>query len=135
MVETKLRLRKQVRPAIGGKSSVTRRESGDEVVLGGLDGPLCRKGAVILRGGVLEREGDRAKKGSEVRRSFVVDVEEGKRVRERFEDGDDRGKGGDVGGRGAVFERGEVDIPEVNGHEYVLVPVHRFDGKTSRQVG
>jgi hypothetical protein len=83
----------------------------------------------------LEREGDRAKKGSEVRRSFVVDVEEGKRVRERFEEGDDRGKGGDVGGRGAVFERGEVDIPEVNGHEYVLVPVHRFDGKTSRQVG
>jgi hypothetical protein len=83
----------------------------------------------------LEREGDRAKKGSEVRRSFVVDVEEGKRVRERFEEGDDRGKGGDVGGRRAVFERGEVDIPEVNGHEYVLVPVHRFDGKTSRQVG
>jgi hypothetical protein len=83
----------------------------------------------------LEREGDRAKKGSEVRRSFVVDVEEGKRVRERFEEGDDRGKGGDVGGRGAVFERGEVDVPEVNGHEYVLVPVHRFDGKTSRQVG
>ena len=56
-------------------------------------------------------------------------------MRERFEKGDDRGKGGDVGGRGAVFERGEVDIPEVNGHEYVLVPVHRFDGKTSRQVG
>ena len=83
----------------------------------------------------MEREGDRAKKGSEVRRSFVVDVEEGKRVRERFEEGDDRGKGGDVGGGRAVFERGEVDIPEVNGHEYVLVPVHRFDGKTSRQVG
>ena len=84
----------------------------------------------------MEREGDRAKKGSEVRRSFVVDVEEGKRVRERFEEGDDRGEGGDVGGGRAVFERGEVDIPEVNGHEYVLlVPVHRFDGKTSRQVG
>ena len=83
----------------------------------------------------MEREGDRAKKGSEVRRSFVIDVEEGKRVRERFEEGDDRGKGGDVGGRGAVFERGEVARPEVNGHEYVLVPVHRFDGKTSRQVG
>ena len=56
-------------------------------------------------------------------------------MRERFEEGDDRGKGGDVGGGRAVFERGEVDIPEVNGHEYVLVPVHRFDGKTSRQVG
>ena len=56
-------------------------------------------------------------------------------MRERFEEGDDRGKGGDVGGGRAVFERGEVDVPEVNGHEYVLVPVHRFDGKTSRQVG
>jgi hypothetical protein len=56
-------------------------------------------------------------------------------VRERFEEGDDRGKGGDVGGGRAVFERGEVDVPEVNGHEYVLVSVHRFDGKTSRQVG
>ena len=54
----------------------------------------------------MEREGDRAKKGSEVRRSFVVDVEEGKRVRERFEEGDDRGEGGDVGGGRAVFERG-----------------------------
>ena len=51
MVETKLRLRKQVRPAIEGESSVTRRESGDEVVLGSLDGPLCREGAVVLRGG------------------------------------------------------------------------------------
>ena len=83
----------------------------------------------------MEGEGDRAKKGSEFGRGFVVYFEEGKRVRERFEEGDDRGKGGDVGGGRAVFERGEVDVPEVNGHEYVLVPVHRFDGKTSRQVG
>ena len=44
-------------------------------------------------------------------------------------------KGRDIGGRGAVFEQGEVDIPVVNGDEYVLVTVHRFDGKTSRQVG
>ena len=50
-VKTELRLREQVRPAIGGKSKVPRRESGDEVVLGSADGPLCRKGAVILRGG------------------------------------------------------------------------------------
>ena len=46
-------------------------------------------------------------------------------MRERFEEGDNRGKGGDVGGGRAVFERGEVDVPEVNGHEYVLVTVHR----------
>ena len=50
-VKAELRLREQVRPAIGRKSKVTRRESGDEVVLGSADGPLCRKGAVILRGG------------------------------------------------------------------------------------
>ena len=50
-VKTELRLREQVRPAIGRKGKVARRESGDEVVLGSLDGPLCREGAVILRGG------------------------------------------------------------------------------------
>ena len=42
-------------------------------------------------------------------------------MRERFEEGDDGGKGGDVGGGRAVFERGEVDVPEGNGHEYILV--------------
>ena len=76
-VKTELRLREQVRPAIGRKSDVARRESGDEVVFGSADSALCRKGAVVLRGGVLEREGDRAKKGSEVRRSFVINLEEG----------------------------------------------------------
>jgi hypothetical protein len=76
-VETELRLREQVRPAIGRKGDVAGRESGDEVVFGSADSSLCRKGAVVLRGGVLEGEGDRAKKGSEVRRSFVVNLEEG----------------------------------------------------------
>jgi hypothetical protein len=33
------------------------------------------------------------------------------------------------------FERGEVKVPVVNGNEYVLVIVHRFDGKTPRQIG
>ena len=51
---------------------MTRRESCDEVVFGSADSPLCRKGAVVLRGGVLEREEDRAKKGSELGRGFVV---------------------------------------------------------------
>ena len=50
-IETELRLREQVRPAIGRESDVARGESCDEVVFGSLDGPLCRKGAVILRGG------------------------------------------------------------------------------------
>ena len=57
------------------------RESGNEVVFSSADSPLCRKGAVVLRGGVLVREGDRAKKGSELGRGFVVDLEEGQRVR------------------------------------------------------
>ena len=80
-IETELRLREQVRPAIGRKGNVTRRESGDEVVFGSADSPLCRKGAVVLRGGVLEREGDRAKKGSEIGRGFVIDLEVSERVR------------------------------------------------------
>ena len=50
-VEGEFDVGEQVRPAIGRKSKVARRESGDEVVLGSADGPLCRKGAVILRGG------------------------------------------------------------------------------------
>ena len=49
-VETELRLREQVRPAIGGKGDVAGRESGDEVVFGSADSSLCRKGAVVLRG-------------------------------------------------------------------------------------
>ena len=28
-----------------------------------------------------------------------------------------------------------MNIPAVNGDKYILVTVHRFDGKTSRQVG
>ena len=80
-VKTELRLREQVRPAIGRKSDVARRESGDEVVFGSADSPLCRKGAVVLRGGILEREEDRAKKGSELGRGFVVYFEVSERVR------------------------------------------------------
>ena len=52
-----------------------------------------------------------------------------------MEESDDGRKGRDIGGGGAVFERGEVDITVVNGDEYVLVTVHRFDGKASRQIG
>ena len=61
---------------------------------------------MVLRRGVLEGEEDGAKKGGKVGGSFIIDHEEGERVRERFEKGDDRGKGGDVRGGGAVFERG-----------------------------
>ena len=74
MVQGQLGLREQVGPAIGRESDVTGRESCDEVVFGSADSPLCRKGAVVLRGGELEREEDRAKKGSELGRGFVVDL-------------------------------------------------------------
>ncbi len=59
------------------------------MVFGSADGPLCRKGAVNLRGGIWERKGDRAEKGSRVRRSFVVDLKVSERVRERLEESDD----------------------------------------------
>ncbi len=74
-------MREQVGPAIGRESDVARRESGDKVVFGSADGPLRRKGAMILRGGVLEREEDRAKKGSEFSGGFVVYLKESERVR------------------------------------------------------
>ena len=28
-----------------------------------------------------------------------------------------------------------MNVPVVNGHEYVLVTVHRFDGESARQIG
>ena len=83
----------------------------------------------------MEGEEDGAKKGSKVRRSFVVDLKVSERVRERLEESDDGRKGRDIGGGGAVFERGEVDVPVVNSDEYVLVTVHRFDGESARQIG
>ena len=114
---------------------MTGRDGGDQVVLGRAHSPLCRKGAVVLWGGVLVGEGDGAKKGGKVGGGFVIDFEKSERVRERFKKGNDRGKGGDVRGGGAVFKGGEVNVPVVNGHEYVLVTVHRFDGESARQVG
>ncbi len=78
---------------------MARREGRDEVVCGSADGPLCREGTVILRGGVLKGKGDGAKKRGELGRGFVVDFEEGERVeRERLEERDDGREGGDIGG-------------------------------------
>ncbi len=52
-----------------------------------------------------------------------------------MEEGDDRRKGRDIGGRGAGLERSKVDVTVVNGDEYVLVTGHRFDGIVARQIG
>jgi hypothetical protein len=83
VVQRQLRLREQVGPAIGRESDVARRESGDKVVFGSADGPLCRKGAVILRGGAYwkGRKTERKKAGSEFSGGFVVNSKESKRVR------------------------------------------------------
>ena len=81
MVQGQIRLREKVGPAIRREGDVARRESGDEVAFGSANGPPRRKGAVILRGGVLEREEDRAKEDSEFSGGFVVNLKESKRVR------------------------------------------------------
>jgi hypothetical protein len=80
VVETQLRLREQVRPAICRESDVARREGGDKVIFGSAYGTLCRERTVILRGGILKREKDRAKEGGEVGGGFVVNLEKGERM-------------------------------------------------------
>ena len=106
MVETQLRLREQVRPVICRESDVARREGGVKVIFGSAYGTLCRERTVILRGGILKREKDRAKEGGEVGGGLIVNLEKGERMGEGFEESDDRRKCRDIGGRGAGLERG-----------------------------
>ena len=54
---------------------------------------------------------------------------------ESFEERDNRGKGSDIGGRGAGFERGKVDVTPVDNHQDVLVTLVRADGETTCEVG
>ncbi len=42
------------------------------MVFDSANGPLCRKRSMILRGGIFEGEGDRAKKGGGIGGGFVV---------------------------------------------------------------
>ena len=80
MVETQLRLREQVRSTIGRESDMARREGGDKVIFGSAYCTLCRERTVILRGGILKREKDRAKEGGEIGRGLIVDLEKGERM-------------------------------------------------------
>ena len=57
------------------------------------------------------------------------------RVREGGEKGDDRFEAGNIRKRGAVFKGGEANVPVVDHHQNVLVPVVRSDGTSSRQIG
>ncbi len=81
MVETQLRLREQIRPTIRRESDMARREGGDKVIFGSAYCTLCRERTVILRGGILKREKDRAKEGGEIGRGLIVDLEKGERIR------------------------------------------------------
>jgi hypothetical protein len=56
------------------------------------------------------------------------------RVRERFKEGDDRGKGRNVGGRGARAERSYVDVALVGYNQDILKTVDGTNGKTTCEV-
>ena len=58
----------------------------------------------------------------------------GERVRAGFKEGDDRGKGRDVGGRGTRAERSDVDVAPVGYNQNILKSVHRTDGKATCEV-
>jgi hypothetical protein len=59
----------------------------------------------------------------------------GERVRKSFKEGDDRGKGGDVGGRSTRAERSDVDVATVGYNQNILESVDRTDGKATGEVG
>ena len=66
VVESELDDREKVGPAVRGERDMARREDSDDVVFGGVDATLRRKGTVIVGGNVLIREEGRFEKGSQV---------------------------------------------------------------------
>ena len=52
-------------------------------------------------------------------------------MEESLEESDDGGEGSDIGGRGAGFERGKVDVPPVDNHQDVLVTLGQADGEAT----
>ena len=58
----------------------------------------------------------------------------GERVRAGFKEGDDRGKGSDVGGRSPRAERSDVDVAPVGYNQNILESVNRTDGKATCKV-
>ncbi len=103
MIEGKLSLREEVRPAVGGERNVARRQDGDKVVLGGTNGSFRREGAMTRERDVLVHDVGRVEEGDEVRGSLVVEREVSERVREGLEKGDDIAIGRDVRGGRAGF--------------------------------
>ncbi len=80
MIEGKLSLREEVRPAVGGGRNVARRQNGDKVVLGGTNGSFHREGAMIGGRDVLIDDVGRVEEGGQVRGSLVVEREVSERV-------------------------------------------------------
>ena len=58
----------------------------------------------------------------------------GERVRAGFKEGDDRGKGSDVGGRSPRAERSDVDVAPVGYNQNILESMNGTDGKTTCKV-
>jgi hypothetical protein len=85
---------------------MARRENSDDVIFGGVDATLRGKGTVIVGGNVLIGDEGRFQKFSQIVGGFVVEKEVSEGVEESFEERDDGGKGSDIGGGGAGFERG-----------------------------
>ena len=56
-------------------------------------------------------------------------------MRQSFEERYDRGECSNVGGRGAVAKRGDVDIATVGNNQNVFVTMYRANGKTTCEVG
>ena len=56
-------------------------------------------------------------------------------MRKSFKEGDDRGKGRDVGGRSTRAERSDVDVATVGYNQHILESVYRTDGKATCEVG
>ena len=56
-------------------------------------------------------------------------------MRKSFKEGDDRGKGRDVGGRSTRAERSDVDVATVGYNQNILESVDRTDGKATCEVG
>jgi hypothetical protein len=131
MVEGELDEREKVRPAIRGERDMARREDSDNMVFGGADAALRGKGTMIVGGNILIGKERRFKKGSQIIGGFVVKKEVGEGVEESFEERDNGGKSSDIGGGGAGFEGGKVDVPPVDNHQDVLVTLCRADGEAT----
>ncbi len=131
MVESELGKREKVGPAVRGEGDMARREDSDDVVFGGTNATLHGQGTVIVRWNVFIRDEGRFEEENEIVRGFVVKKEVSEEVEESFEERDDGGKGSDIGGGGAGFERGEVNVPPVDNHQDVVVTLGRADGEAT----